>query len=142
MLTQAQKELLVTTSGPGCYPLTDAVRDWLAAIAATDGLLTLFCRHSSASLVIQENADPDVGRDLVDALDRLAPRDPRLYRHRTEGPDDMPAHIKAMLTQTHLAIPVQAGRPLLGTWQGIHLLEHRDRGSRRHVVCHYLGERR
>ncbi|RMD88529.1 MAG: YjbQ family protein [Alphaproteobacteria bacterium] len=140
MLKQAQTEWVIATSGPGCHALDDRVKAWLSELGAGDGLVHLFCCHSSASLVIQENADPDVQRDLLDALDRLAPRDPRLYRHGTEGPDDMPAHIKTMLTQTHLAIPVRAGALLLGTWQGLYLLEHRDRGHRRRVVGHYLGE--
>ena len=111
---------------------------WLADIGARDGLLTLFIRHTSASLLIQENADPDVQTDLIDALERLAPRD-RAYVHDVEGPDDMPAHIKSALTATSLSIPVQAGRMLLGTWQGIYVVEHRDRPHRREVVLHFLG---
>ena len=104
------------------------------------GVLTVFVQHTSASLVIQENADPDVVRDLNDFFARLAPEDQRLYRHTVEGPDDMPAHIRAALTQTHLAIPVQEGRLALGTWQGIYLFEHRAANHRRNVVLHLIGE--
>jgi len=114
------------------------VHAWLSDIAAGNGLLTLFIRHTSASLLIQENADPDVHIDLIEALDRLAPRD-RAYVHDTEGPDDMPAHIKAAVTATSLCIPLKDGRMALGTWQGIYLLEHRDRPHRREIVLHYLG---
>jgi len=139
-LDQAFETLHVDTRGPGLSPLTADVRTWLQEIAAADGLLTLFIRHTSASLLIQENADPDVQTDLVDALERLAPRG-ALYLHTTEGADDMPAHIKAALTATSLSIPVRAGRMLLGTWQGIFIAEHRDRPHHREVVLHYLGTR-
>jgi secondary thiamine-phosphate synthase enzyme len=135
---QAFKTLSVETRGPGLSDQTAAVRAWLGRIGAGDGLLTLFIRHTSASLLIQENADPDVHTDLLDALERLAPRD-RAYVHDVEGPDDMPAHIKSALTATSLSIPVQVGRMLLGTWQGIYVVEHRDRPHRREVVLHYLG---
>jgi len=104
------------------------------------GLLTLFVRHTSCSLVIQENADPDVMRDLDEFFRRLAPEQAGWMRHRSEGPDDMPAHIKAALTQTSLAIPVIGGRPALGTWQGIYLFEHRTRPHRREVILHAIGE--
>ena len=114
--------------------------DWLSRIGAADGLLTLFIRHTSASLLIQENADPDVHTDLIAALERLAPRGGG-YVHDVEGPDDMPAHIKSALTATSLSIPVRTGRMLLGTWQGIYVVEHRDRPHRREVVLHYLGTR-
>jgi len=137
-IAQAFDTLIVATSGPGLFDQTAAVQAWLARIGAGDGLLTLFIRHTSASLLIQENADPDVHVDLIDALERLAPRD-RGYVHAVEGPDDMPAHIKAALTQTSLSIPVRAGRMLLGTWQGIYVAEHRDRPHRREVVLHFLG---
>jgi secondary thiamine-phosphate synthase enzyme len=135
---QAFETLQVDTRGPGLSLVTDDVRSWLKEVAAVDGVLTLFIRHTSASLLIQENADPDVQTDLVDALDRLAPRDAR-YLHTTEGADDMPAHIKAALTATSLSIPVRAGRMVLGTWQGIYVAEHRDRPHTREVVLHYLG---
>ena len=139
-LTQALHSLSVATSGPGLYDFTTKVRSWLSTIGADEGLLTLFIRHTSASLLIQENADPDVRTDLIDALDRLAPRD-RDYVHRVEGPDDMPAHIKSALTATSLSVPVHSGDLLLGTWQGIYVVEHRDSPHHREVVLHYLGTR-
>ncbi len=137
-LAQNFGTLSVATRGPGLSELTDELRGWLAAIAAGDGLLTLFIRHTSASLLIQENADPDVHVDLVNALERLAPRHGP-YVHDVEGPDDMPAHIKAALTATSLSVPVRSGAMLLGTWQGIYVVEHRDRPHTREVVLHYLG---
>jgi secondary thiamine-phosphate synthase enzyme len=139
-LEQAFETLHIQTRGPSLTLVTEDVRNWLAEIAALDGLLTLFIRHTSASLLIQENADPDVQTDLVNALDRHAPKDAP-YLHTIEGDDDMPAHIKAALTATSLSIPVRAGRMLLGTWQGIFLAEHRDRPHSREVVMHYLGTR-
>jgi secondary thiamine-phosphate synthase enzyme len=139
-LTQAFHSLSVATSGPGLNEFTAKVGAWLTSIGAGDGLLTLFIRHTSASLLIQENADPDVHTDLIDALDRLAPRD-RDYVHRVEGPDDMPAHIKSALTATSLSVPVRDGEMLLGTWQGVYVVEHRDRPHSREVVLHYLGTR-
>ncbi len=139
-LEQAFETLHIQTRGPSLTLVTEDVRNWLSEIAALDGLLTLFIRHTSASLLIQENADPDVQTDLVNALDRLAPKDAP-YLHTIEGDDDMPAHIKAALTATSLSIPVRAGRMLLGTWQGIFLAEHRDRPHSREVVMHYLGTR-
>lgn len=137
-VAQAMATLVVETAGPGLLDATAAVCDWLAASGAGDGLLTLFIRHTSASLLIQENADPDVHTDLLDALERLAPRG-RSYVHDVEGPDDMPAHIKAALTATSLSIPVRQGLPLLGTWQGIYVVEHRDRPHRREVALHFIG---
>ena len=139
-LEQAFETLKVETRGPGLQEQTALVADWLGRIGAADGLLTLFIRHTSASLLIQENADPDVHTDLIAALERLAPRDAG-YVHDVEGPDDMPAHIKSALTATSLSIPVRAGRMLLGTWQGIYVVEHRDRPHRREVVLHYHGTR-
>src|SRR5262245_502677 len=130
--------MAVETKGPGFTDLTAAVVGWLDAIGAGDGLLTIFLRHTSASLIIQENADPDVLRDLTDALERAAPRTAR-YRHRVEGPDDMPAHIKSMLTSATLGVPVIAGKAQLGVWQAIYLVEHRDRPHRREVVLHFVG---
>jgi len=138
MLEQAHHQLKVSTAGPGFSDLTRDVGGWLAAIRAADGLLTLFIRHTSASLTIQENADPDVLRDLADALDRFAPRS-YPYRHDTEGPDDMPAHIRSMLTATSLSIPVVGGRAVLGTWQAIYLVEHRDAPHTREIALHYMG---
>ncbi len=139
-LDQAFETLHVDTRGTGLRLVTEEVRAWLAEIAAIDGLLTLFIRHTSASLLIQENVDPDVQTDLVNALDRLAPRDAP-YLHTLEGDDDMPAHVKAALTATSLSIPVRAGRMVLGTWQGIYVAEHRGRPHTREVVLHYLGTR-
>jgi secondary thiamine-phosphate synthase enzyme len=138
VLQQAHHRLVVETQGPGFCDVTAAVAGWLEAIGAGDGLLTLFVRHTSASLTIQENADPDVLHDLSEALERAAPRTGR-YRHRTEGPDDMPAHIKSMLTNATLGVPVRGGRAELGTWQAIYLIEHRDRPHRREVAVHFIG---
>lgn len=127
------------TNGPGLYEITAPVVNWCQKQSFKDGLLTLFIQHTSASLTIQENADPDVCRDLRDFFSRIAPRDGP-YRHTAEGPDDMPAHIKTALTQTQLTIPLRHGRLALGTWQGIYVFEHRDHGHRRRVVMHLLGE--
>ncbi len=137
-ISQAFESLGVETEGPDMLDQTAAVGTWLARIGATDGLLTLMVRHTSASLLIQENADPDVQVDMLDALDRLAPRN-QPYAHEVEGPDDMPAHIKSALTQTSLSIPVKDGRMLLGTWQGIYLVEHRDRPHHREIALHFIG---
>ena len=138
VLRQAHHRISVETKGSGFADLTARVADWLASVGAGDGLLTLFVRHTSASLTIQENADPDVLQDLVDALERAAPRKAR-YRHDTEGPDDMPAHIKSMLTSVSLGVPVVAGRAQLGAWQAIYLIEHRDRAHHREVLLHFVG---
>ena len=129
----------VDTPGEGFVDVSQALSQWLAAKGARDGLLTLLLRHTSASLTIQENADPDVVADLVDALRGLAPQDAG-YRHQSEGPDDMPAHIRAMLTGINLQIPVKAGRMLLGTWQGVYVVEHRARAQRRELALHFSGE--
>jgi secondary thiamine-phosphate synthase enzyme len=137
-LSQALHVLVVETRGAGFTDISRDVRRWLAGIGANDGLLTVFVRHTSASLVIQENADPAVRRDLLDSLDRLAPRD-HAYAHATEGPDDMPAHIKSMLTATSIGIPVSGSVPVLGTWQGLYLVEHRDAPHRREVVMQFIG---
>ncbi len=135
--------LTLNSTGPGLFEFTDAVRGFVAEAGVSEGLLTLFVRHTSCSLLIQENADPDVQTDLNNFFRRLVPHtnDPSMdwISHRTEGPDDMPAHIKAALTQTSLSIPVQNGRMMLGTWQGIYLFEHRDRPHRREVVLHLSG---
>lgn len=135
--------LEIRTRGKGLYPCTREVAAWITSTKADTGLLTLFIQHTSASLVIQENADPDVVLDLADFFERLAPEDtpgkaPR-YRHDTEGPDDMPAHIRSALTQTSLSIPVIGGRMALGTWQGIYVFEHRSGPQRRSVVLQLLG---
>ena len=139
-MMQAQHEIGVATKGPGLYEITDQVASWLRGQKPRAGLLTLFCPHTSASLVIQENADPDVKRDLADFFARIAPHAAGLYRHTTEGPDDMPAHIRAALTQTQLSVPVRNGSMLLGTWQGIYLFEHRDHPHRRTVHLHLTGD--
>ncbi len=134
--------LVLETPGRGLLVFTDAVKDWVATMAsgsATTGLLTLFCRHTSASLLVQENADPEVLADLERFFARLVPDGDSLFRHTAEGPDDMPAHVRAALTQTHLCIPVVQGQLTLGTWQGIYLFEHRRRPHRREVVLQYLG---
>jgi secondary thiamine-phosphate synthase enzyme len=132
------RELAFETRGKAFLDITREVQAFVAGTGVETGLLTLFLRHTSASLVIQENADPDVLRDLGDALDRLAPEDAG-WRHDAEGPDDMPAHVKAALTATSLSIPVMSGRAALGTWQAIYIAEHRARGHRRSVVAHLLG---
>lgn len=137
-LAQRIATFAVDTRGPGFLDVSRRVDGWLGDVGAREGLLTVFIRHTSASLVIQENADPDVQLDLLDRLDALAPRD-LAYRHGCEGPDDMPAHVKAMLTATSLAIPVEGGRMMLGTWQGLYIAEHRDRPQRRELALHFLG---
>jgi secondary thiamine-phosphate synthase enzyme len=139
-IEQAQGRLTVATRGPGFTDITRKVVAWLGSIGAQEGLLVLFVRHTSASITIQENADPDVLRDLAEALDKLAPREAR-YRHVTEGPDDMPSHIKSMLTAVSLNVPVAGGKAALGRWQGIYLIEHRDAPHTREIVMHYVGTR-
>ena len=136
-----QKSLRLTraTRGPGFTDLTGEVQRFVEGAGIGTGLLTLFIPHTSASLLIQENADPDVLRDLADAFDRLAPRDGD-YRHTTEGPDDMPAHIRSAISQSSLSIPVEGGALVLGTWQAIYLFEHRDEPHRRDIMLHLLGE--
>jgi secondary thiamine-phosphate synthase enzyme len=139
-VSQAIHQIHIETHGKGLYDFTREIRKWLDAQKAGTGLLTVFCQHTSASLVIQENADPDVVADLRDFMDRLVPEDTRLYRHTAEGPDDMTSHIRTALTQTSLSIPVQDGRMTLGTWQGVYLFEHREHRHRRSVVLHLLVE--
>lgn len=128
--------LTIQTRGQGLYEFTAEVAALVRASGVREGLCTLFVRHTSASLLIQENADPAVQRDLACFLSRLVPEDDTRYTHTAEGPDDMPAHIKAALTAVSLAIPIAEGRLLLGTWQGLYLWEHRRRGSAREVVVH------
>ena len=132
--------LLVATHGRGLCEITEKVSAWSTASGVATGLLTLFIRHTSASLLVQENADPEVQRDLERFLARLVPDGDPLFEHTLEGPDDMPAHVRSALTQTQLSIPVVDGRPALGTWQGIYVYEHRRRGAQREVVLHLLGE--
>tara|TARA_R110002094_G_C4853663_1_gene207136 strand:+ start:52 stop:471 length:420 start_codon:yes stop_codon:yes gene_type:complete len=139
-MRQAQHELDVATDGPGLYEITREVAAWAAGQGMTTGLLTLYCRHTSASLTIQENADPDVCRDLQTFFERLVREDPSLYRHTAEGPDDMPAHIRSALTNVQLSVPVTGGQVMLGTWQGIYLFEHRRQAHRRRVLMHLAGE--
>lgn len=138
-MRQEQTAFHIQTRGKGLYEFTPEVARWIAAQDMRAGLLTLFVCHTSASLLIQENADPDVLGDLERYFSRLVPEHDPLYRHTQEGPDDMPAHVRAALTQTQLAIPVQAGRMVLGTWQGIYLFEHRRAGHERRVAAHLLG---
>jgi secondary thiamine-phosphate synthase enzyme len=135
---QASARITVATPGQGFTDITDAVCAFARRSGIVQGLLTVFCRHTSASLTIQENADPDVQTDLLTALDRLAPRQAG-YVHGAEGPDDMPAHIRTMVTDSSLSIPVVGGRLVLGLWQGIYLIEHRDRPHRREVILHVIG---
>lgn len=139
-MRQHHGSFVIETRGKGLYDLTQEVRQWLDGCRVDTGLLTLFVRHTSASLIIQENADPDVRHDLEAFLSRLVPENDPLYRHCQEGPDDMPAHVRAALTQTHLSIPVQGGHMVLGTWQGIYLFEHRRGRQRREIVAHLLTD--
>lgn len=139
IVKQVQHTISVATSGQELIDVTGEIAAWLTAEGASDGLLTLFLRHTSASLMIQENADPDVLYDLTAFFRRLVPEESRHYRHTAEGPDDMPAHIKTALTQSNLSIPVRDGRMLLGTWQGIYVFEHRARPHQRELALHFLG---
>lgn len=139
-MQQAQFTLAITAPRRGLYDISDKVMSWVAKQNIKSGLLSLFCRHTSASLTIQENADPDVVHDLEQALDGFAPENAPQYQHTTEGPDDMPAHIKGMLTDVSLSVPVTNGRLALGTWQGIFLIESRSRPRSREIVLHLIGE--
>jgi len=139
-MKQFTKRLEIQTKGKGLYEISDKVVAWVRETGLKTGLLTAFIQHTSASLTIQENADPDVIADLSDHFSRRAPEDNKLYRHTVEGPDDMPAHIRAALTDTQLSIPIIDGQPALGTWQGIYVFEHRNAPHRRKVVLHVLGE--
>ncbi|RAK51509.1 secondary thiamine-phosphate synthase enzyme YjbQ [Phenylobacterium deserti] len=138
-MRQAARTLTLATAGQGLFEFTREVKAFVAEQAMTTGLLTLFCRHTSASLLIQENADPDVRRDLEDFFASLAPES-AAYRHQDEGPDDLPAHLRSALTQVQLSIPLVGGRLALGTWQGVYLFEHRTRPHRREVALHLLGD--
>ncbi len=140
MLRQAQHELRVPTRGRGLYAFTGIVADWVAQNRFTSGLVTLHVRHTSASLLIQENADPDVRHDLENFFARLVPDGDPLFAHTVEGDDDMPAHVRAALTAVNLSIPVSHGRLALGTWQGIYLWEHRRSPHTRAVTAHFIGE--
>jgi len=138
---QAVDTLTIATQGQGLYEFTRAARQFVAAADVATGLLTAYVRHTSCSLLIQENADDDVKTDLDGFFRRLVPEGMDWLVHTTEGPDDMPAHIKASLTQTSIGIPVVDGAPVFGTWQGIYLFEHRRRAHRREVVLHLIGDR-
>jgi len=139
-MRQAMHSIDVVTQGAGLYEVTKALRSFVAGSAIRSGLVTAFVRHTSCSLLIQENADPDVQTDLVGFFRRLVPEGMDWLVHTTEGPDDMPAHINAALTQTSIGIPVNEGRPVLGTWQGLYLFEHRARPHRRELVFHIIVE--
>ncbi len=137
---QAQRELTVETAGQGLYEITRPVAGFVRDSGIRTGLITVFCRHTSASVIIQENADPDVQADLQEFFSRLVPEALSWLRHTSEGPDDMPAHIKGALTANSLTIPVGDGAMALGTWQGIYLFEHRTRPHRRRVMLHVIGD--
>ena len=140
MLQQASTTLQIRPREPGLHDITGEISGWLDSQRIGSGLLTIFCAHTSASLVIQENAAPAARHDLEAFFERVAPEDPSLYTHNDEGPDDMPAHIRSALTQTQLSVPVRNGRMVLGTWQGIFLFEHRDASPTRRIELHLLGE--
>lgn len=139
-MKQAHATLTVQTPGRGLFDITRRVADWVRASGVRTGLLTLFIRHTSASLLVQENADPEVRRDLERFFARLVPDGDPLFEHTAEGADDMPAHVRAALTQTQISVPVIDGALALGTWQGIYVYEHRRRGHTREVVAHVAGE--
>jgi secondary thiamine-phosphate synthase enzyme len=130
----------IRTNGRGLIEVTRSIETWVDGCRLRTGLLTLFCRHTSASLIIQENAAPDVRKDLEAFFESVAPEDPARYAHNDEGPDDMPAHIRAALTAVNLSIPLIAGRLALGTWQGVYLFEHRRAPHRREIAAHLTGE--
>ncbi len=138
-MKQSGQTVEISTRGQGLYEFTDIVSQWVRNQDVQIGLLTVFCRHTSASLLIQENADPTVRRDITAYFSRLAPENGP-YEHNYEGPDDMPAHLKTALTQVQLSIPVLNSRPVLGTWQGIYLFEHRTHSHKRQIVLHLIGE--
>ena len=139
-MKQEQFKLSVSTRGRGIYCVSREVCNWVRRQDIQSGLLTLFIPHTSASLLIQENADPDVLEDLNRFFDRLVPDGDSLFQHQAEGPDDMPAHIRSTLTQTQLSIPVQENKPRLGIWQGIYLFEHRTHPHKREIILHLIGE--
>jgi secondary thiamine-phosphate synthase enzyme len=139
-MKQSSHSITFQTTGSSLLDITGPVCMWVREQGLTEGLLTIFIRHTSASLTIQENADPDVLFDLNNFFRKLVPDDPRLYRHNAEGPDDMPAHIKSALTNTQLSIPIVDGDMVLGTWQGIYIFEHRAHAHKRTVSLHIMGE--
>ncbi|MFC1672514.1 secondary thiamine-phosphate synthase enzyme YjbQ [Pseudomonadota bacterium] len=138
-MKQDLTKLSISTQGQGLYNFTTELNRWVESTGVETGLMTVFCRHTSASLTIQENADQDVLRDLQTFFKQTVREDPSLYLHTCEGPDDMPAHIRSALTDVSLSIPVAGGRPVLGTWQGVYLFEHRTRGHNREVVVQVMG---
>lgn len=138
-MRQAQREITVATSGQGLYEISDAARAFTEEAGIATGQLTVYCRHTSASLIIQENADPDVQRDLLAFFRRLVPDGDPLFVHTIEGPDDMPAHVKSALTQTSITIPIMRSLLALGTWQGLYLFEHRRNAHQRKIVLHVVG---
>jgi secondary thiamine-phosphate synthase enzyme len=140
MLRQSSHELSLSTRGRGLYEFTREVAQWIAANEFREGLVTLHLRHTSASLLIQENASPDVQRDFERFFERLVPDGDSIFEHTLEGDDDMPAHVRTALTTVNLSIPVRSGEMVLGTWQGIFLWEHRTQGHSRHVAVHFIGE--
>ena len=139
-MRQAQAAIVVSTKGKGLYNITREVGRWLEKQNLTSGLLTLFIQHTSASLTIQENADSDVRLDICEFFERLVPENEPWYRHTVEGPDDMPSHIRSVLTSTQISVPVRGGALALGTWQAIYVFEHRVDPMRRNVLLHLLGE--
>ncbi|MET0216958.1 MAG: secondary thiamine-phosphate synthase enzyme YjbQ [Burkholderiales bacterium] len=139
-MRQERHELSISTRGRGLYDVTDQVRHWVSARAVRAGLLTLFIRHTSASLLVQENYDPEVQRDLERFFAKLVRDGDPMFEHTIEGPDDMPAHVRAALTQTNLSIPVVDGELALGTWQGLYVYEHRTSGHDRRVLLHLIGD--
>ncbi|HRD76061.1 MAG TPA: secondary thiamine-phosphate synthase enzyme YjbQ [Hyphomicrobiaceae bacterium] len=139
-LRQRQRTLEIATRGVGLYEFTREAIEFVGGAELSTGLCTVFCQHTSCSLLIQENADPDVQRDLQAFFRRLVPNGDPLFIHTAEGPDDMPAHVKAALTQSSLSIPISAGRLALGTWQGIYLFEHRNAPHHRCVILHVVGD--
>jgi secondary thiamine-phosphate synthase enzyme len=138
-MQQQQERITITTQGQGLYEFTGDTTAFVKRSGVRSGLLTLFCRHTSASLLIQENADAQVQRDLLEFFRRIIPEDSPWIVHRAEGPDDMPAHIRSALTQSSLSVPVAESQPALGQWQGIYLFEHRSHSHRREVVMHVIG---
>ena len=139
-MKQSLHRLTIDTHGKGLTEITHPVLDWVASQGIGTGLLTLWCRHTSASLTVQENADPTVRKDIARYFEALVPENTRRYAHNDEGADDMPAHLRTMLTDTNLTVPVAEGRPVFGTWQGLYLFEHRRQPHRREIVLHLLGE--
>ncbi|MDQ1471409.1 MAG: hypothetical protein QOJ99_2889 [Bryobacterales bacterium] len=139
-MKQGHGDLTVATRGKGLYDISREVRQWVAKQGIASGLLTVFLQHTTASLTIQENADPDVRRDMTDFFDQLVPDDTPWFRHTLEGPDDMTSHIRSSLTSASLSIPVRDGAPALGTWQAIYVFEHRSVPHRRRVLLHLIGE--